>query len=704
MRRIRRGDDGAALVLALAFITIVAIGATALMTLADTGQRTTVAIRDQGYEVYSANGAVDQAISTVRANPGLGRHLGPCATVNATYNGIATSVECAGAPGSGAAAGGNANDANSPKNAILTLAPRGGEQGLVQGSNNELRITGPVVSNSGIDVPVSSATLRVDGQVSARDACSTNVLSTPAAACNLGPGAIANSADPGYGLHPAATPVSPPPPADPVQGCETPGQRLVVLSPGTYSSVSQLNAVFSRCTGSVFWFQPGFYYFDFTDSAARWEITGSSTQVVGGVRARWTPSAPSAGTARPLVPFPVDAVPATPLLPAVPAQLGGCVTSEESATTPGVQFAFGGTSRVFVQDAKVELCARGSATEQQIALYGLPPARDTTATVPTAPAPAQTTVTYRSVGTATTSGDPSFSSPANAQSEAPDSADAVATQNAPGSTATLQLPGFTGPPIPVGATVDRVVLRAVQQPVNGNVTSLSARVSNAAGTLVASVPKANGDCGASTVGLCTSQSPTAHDQRIPLSGVTAADLDGGRVTLDADLRITSEGGKTKTDVAGEVRVRYLALEITYTPAAATPAVPYRQLSGCSTTSLEAGGCALLETVGGPTAVSLHGTMYAPTGALRLELTSVGNQVLERGVIVRSARVKVTGSSTFLGSPIRLPVTSGTPANREVVFTARQGGTAVLRAVVRFDDLGLLSADRRADVTAWSVLR
>ena len=700
MKARAHGDDGAALVLALAFILVVALGLTGLLTLADTGQRTTVAVRAQGQALYSANGGIDQAVTTVRADPAAGRHTGPCPTVSTTLNAVATEVRCEGAPGSGAVSGGSANSSNTPANAVLTLAPQGGETGLVQESNNELRIGGRVVSNSGVRVDVSSSRLVVDGELHARDACTGDITATPTLACDQGSAAIADSSDPGYSMHPDATPGVIPADAPPPAGCAASlpsgSPRFVRFSPGTYRSATALNAVFTRCSGGVFHFEPGFYYFAFTDSTPVWSVTGSpDTRIVGGVPARWTPSAPAPGDAPPAVPFPADEVPATGATPAAPAVPGGCVTSEESATTPGVQFAFSGASRWRVQDAKVELCARGSTTQQQIAVYGLPPAQATTVTP--APAPAPTTITYTGSGTST-GGSPTFDDHPNAISPGGGFAEARATSNS-GSTATLTVSGLTGPAIPAGSTIDAVRLRIVHHPVQVDVSGLTATLFTAGGTQIATVGSAAGSCSAPTTNaICRKGSSAPYDQRVLLSGAfTPAALDGARLRLDALLKA---GGTDERE-----RVDALALEVTYTPAAPPPAgEPYSALSGCNVLPLASGGCPLVETVGGPTQLAMHGSFYAPSGALRLELTSVSGQVISRGAIARAIRLKVTGSSTFTGSPIRLPAAAGTVADRRVVFIARQQGVDVLRAEVTFDDNGSDSPDKRADVVSWSSLR
>lgn len=683
----RRNDSGAALVVALAFVTVISIGTTALITLADTGQRTSRAVRVQGHEVYAASGAVDRAIDDVRQNVALGRQAGPCPDTTTVLNGVSTKVTCSGAAGSGGSSGGGANSNNTPPNAILTLATS--EVGLRQESNNDLKITGPVLSNSTVQVDVSSSSLTVDGAVKARGACSAQVSSTPAPACNLGAATIDDSADPGYLMHPDATAGSPPVPAPAPQGCTGGTPKLVVFEPGTYNSVTALNNVFTTCSGSVFWFKSGFYYFDFTDSTAAWQITGSQTHVVGGERTRWIPSSPDAGDPAPVVPFPAKAIPAVPPLPEVPEVLGGCVTSEEVATTPGVQWAFGGTSRVIIQDAKVELCARGSSTEQQIAFYGLPPAQDTTS-----PAPGPQTVTYAFAGPATSTTTPAFTDADNAREAGSGVAKAVATDGGSGSTATLLVPGLAGPAVPAGATVTAVRLRLIHQPLNANVTDLGARLLRSNGTVLATLAAVNGNnCSASTTsGICAKESATAYEQLIDLpTTMPVADLANARLEFNAKIKTSNNSNP------GEQQVDAVTVEVTYTPQAA---VPYRMLTGCAAT---AGGCSILQTSGNPTKLSLHGTLYAPTAAVQIELPNNSTQVLERGVIARTLRVSIP-TNTFTGSPIQLPTLSSTPGNRKVIFLARQANRLVLRAVVRFDDNALLSPDKRADVLSWSVLR
>ena len=707
MRRRPTGDTGASLVLALVFLTVVSVGAAALLTLAETGQLTTSIIRSQAKQLYSADGAMDRAITVVRENPTLGlASPANCPTTSTTLNGVATEVTCVAAPGSGAATGGSATNANLPKNAVLTMAS-GAERGLVQESNNELRIKGPVVSNSTVEVNVASASLAVDGSVSARGACTGNITSTaPPIVCNQGAAVIANSSDPDYPMHPGAGAV-PPTAAPPPQGCPVAGgARYVRFFPGKYSSASDLNAVFTRCAGGVFHFTSGFYYFEFDPASPLWSITGSGTRVVGGEAAsnRWTPNNPSPGDLGVIVPFPVDPVPATPTTPEVLEVKGACVTSEEVATTPGVQFAFGATSRMRVQDAAVELCARGSTTEQHIALYGLPPLRDTTQPPP--PAPTPTTVTRTSAGPATATGTPLYTNPDGARVKNGDVASVVGTESGNGSVATLTMPALKGTAVPAGATVDRVQLRIVHQPVNSDVTKLQAQVTTSSGTTV-TVGDATGMCtAATTTQICRNPTTTPYEQLVTVPGAfTLAD-----VNSDLDLRFQATVKKGQNTPGGEHRVDALELVVTYTPAPVVVPDAYEKLTGCLTVPLEAGGCPLVETIGGPTSLTLHGTLYAPTAAVQLELTNVASQVLRRGIVVRTARVKVTGSSAFLGSPIQLPPLSGVPGNRKVVFTARQVLTSgqpaqpVLRAVVAFDDTGTIAPTKPAEVKSWSVLR
>ncbi|HWH29174.1 MAG TPA: hypothetical protein VNU26_09465 [Mycobacteriales bacterium] len=674
MSRHRHDDEGAALVLALAFFTIIAIGVTALVTLAETGQRATVAVREQGFEIYSADAAVEHFIAELQANPSLGRDVpgSPCPTKDYAYNDEPTQVSCTALEDSGVGGGTGATEKNTPPNAILTLATS--EDGVVHESSNDLRVTGPVVSNSTARVNVASATMTVDGPVQAAGACSPNIVSVPAPDCNRA-GALTNGDDRNYA--PQAGLSTRPVPAPDVTGCTGEG-RFVVFEPGWYDSVAELNSIFATCTKSVFWFKPGIYYFDFLDAtdATPWSITGAQTRVVGGEPARWTPV--SAGGPAPIVPFPEQTPTGT--------SEGGCRTSEEQGAAEGVQWIFGGRSRLFVRDAKVELCAPANTAQQQIAVYGMTPARDTSATGPGTAALAPTSA----------SRDPDADVIGFVNKDAVLASDGVAaiftaTAGGQGNEATVGATVQNMPTLAPGTTIDYVRLRIRHNALNGNVRSIGATVEPAGGGTSATLTDATGSCSTSTTALCRQPSGTPYEQVIDLGGFpkTAEALAGARISVSARARL--QGG-----TAGVYQVDYLALEVGYTQPT------YRALSGCLVVSLDASGCALFENVGSPTSLSLHGTFYAPRAGLRTEITNASVESFRRGVIVRTLRARVTGSSTLQGSPFSLPsIGSGGQTDRSVRIEARQDGEVVLRAVVSFD---ASTSGQDATVASWHVLR
>ena len=63
---LRRDDGGAALVLALIIVTVIAISLGALLSLTDTNVRTTVNLRGQATTAYAADGALQAAINNIR--------------------------------------------------------------------------------------------------------------------------------------------------------------------------------------------------------------------------------------------------------------------------------------------------------------------------------------------------------------------------------------------------------------------------------------------------------------------------------------------------------------------------------------------------------------------------------------------------------------------------------------------------------------
>ena len=90
MRRRLRGEDGASLLLALAFLTAFSLLIPALLQLGVTNLLATSRLREQRDVVYTADGATDGAIQYLRQHDLCGRPFGSCPIANfsVTANGV----------------------------------------------------------------------------------------------------------------------------------------------------------------------------------------------------------------------------------------------------------------------------------------------------------------------------------------------------------------------------------------------------------------------------------------------------------------------------------------------------------------------------------------------------------------------------------------------------------------------------------------
>jgi hypothetical protein len=344
---VRRTDDGAALVIALIFITVVAVIMAAVLAFADTNLRTTIALRGEAAAGANADGAAQVAINTLRRGSYAG--TGNCfssaelqlSNVYQPPTGPADSAAVTCAPDT------VENDPNvtvsalnRPANAILTVS-----QGLEVDVNGHgsLKVDGGVFSNSTIGV--EHGTLAVDGPVIARGSCSG---ASPGWTCGIGGAPSPTGNDPNYPAPTAATTLR----SVPTCG----NNQVVTFLPGRYRDVDALNSRTrtSGCKNSIFHFTPGTYYFDFDKNKA-WEIdTGS---LLGG-----TPRVPLVAGTQPTMPGACKA-------PTPPTPRGGW--TKQGPGDGGVQFVFGGTSRILVSHAQFEICGTYSTSAPPIAVYGL---------------------------------------------------------------------------------------------------------------------------------------------------------------------------------------------------------------------------------------------------------------------------------------------------------------------------------------------
>jgi hypothetical protein len=339
----RRGEDGAALPMALGVLIVCAVVTAIIAQYTSVGTAATVKLKHERDNVYAADGAVDAAIKYIqsdalyqRANyDGSDGNCPLAANGNAFFtandlNGSTVNVTCVANPTGGA---GGATTM-SPNFAILTLAPFHGiaptggcnntrdELGLVQVQSDKLlQVHGNVYINSDADSDIwsngcpqlsSAKHIQVlNGEVLQRESehdvdnypnLHNHVLDHNANGDLINndvglpdPLSAADAAklqDPGLGPNAAQwTPnITTAPPTVAVPACpaaNAQGYRLVTFSPGTYTDAAALSALMSGgCTNAVFWFQPGNYYFNFSNAggatAHEWTINDTTTRIVGG--------------------------------------------------------------------------------------------------------------------------------------------------------------------------------------------------------------------------------------------------------------------------------------------------------------------------------------------------------------------------------------------------------------------------------------
>ena len=354
----------------------------------------------------------------------------------------------------------------------------------------------------------------------------------------------------------------------------------------------------------------------------------------------------------------------------------GCKTEADGATS-GVQFVFGGESRLSVTtSARVELCADPSpvGTSQQIAIYGQP----------TGSAVAQTATSIATGVTPTPAvGWTGLAPPPNqvlpiAPGTTPIDGQSVSyvlpSQN-PGASASLQFAGLPGlaSQVPVdSANVTywfRVAHREIGTNAN-NISSLQVQV----GSCSITVPKQNSTTLAAPV----------------TDTVTGACL-AAAVANNFSLTYTATAGNNRTFTE---TLDGIEVVVTYTP----PAVRQPPSGSCTLTTIDT--CSIVN-VGSNRALVVWGTVYAPLGSVRVTLGASSVVQFRRGVVARA--VKVTGTSpTDTSTLFCLGYGSPCTGPSRVLELAAQSGRSRVRALVQLVDLPSLGS--RVRVLSWNVDR
>lgn len=587
----RRDERGSSLLLVLVVITVIGLALSALLSRTDSAARVSTSLRDQTSASYAADGAMEAAINNLRNSAYNGESGQRCFGLSDTlslilFNGLdSAAVTCKPDPKQVVVHCRDSSECNRPDNALLTLGQIPGEAGLAidQPAGSTLQVHGKVVSNSSVDV--AAGTLSV-GALSARGGCSGDLLGNPL--CNLS--TLPGGEDPAY-----PSPLSSVPVLRALPACTTPNS-VVTFLPGYYDDAVGLSAMMksdSACRGSTWWFKPGLYYFDFhnesnplLDSGDNvWTVDGGS--LVGGTLS------------------------------------GGSCASPLDGATGGVQFVFGGDSRLVVKSGKAELCGSYSPTQPPIALRGLTSGTESSVDSSGASALKPTAVSLVSKFGLTATP----SRLATADGVAATWKSSVANDTAP-----ITINGFAPPTaIPVGSVLESAALKITHR--HSDVTStdkLDVSLDVGSGTpLTASVTGAAGGAAYRTETVPLDSSRTGSLAQ----AIYAGTFTGASLALTAGLAV-----KGDTEDIDAVR-----LELSYTP----PAL--RAADGCVVEGPYPSNTSACALVSGRLVVK--GTVYAPAAVLDLDVVP-GAPVVGAGAVVRALRL--TASATLSGVAIDLP--------------------------------------------------
>lgn len=709
-----RGDEGALLIFAIIIITTVALVTGVVLTRGDGSLRATVALRDVTRTSYAADGAAQVAINALRTgyNTGNGEpdpwyYTNVSGTGCFGYDGVAPTttpintlvmnnlmpkvtgentqalsarVECT--PDDATGAQGSAvpiNSSNKPGYAIVTLGDPSTHTGGTVTATDPLRVHGGIYANGAINgqVTVDAGTVRATGSCSG-----TTVTGTATKSCGSGPAID----DPNYNHELGSTvPDLRTPPTSCTSGVAT-------FNPGYYDSAQALNTAMGLCR--VMWFKPGNYYFDFHDEACTdvcpdgvyagttnvWTIP-RGTDLLGG-----TPTNPTTGAvlARPPSPLPSDAAGLVP---------GNCQSPITDVNALGVQFVFGGNSRMYLDGngssgARMELCGTYHADRPPIDLYGLK----------TGATPTVTNDTPRDIsngGSVVAPG--SFTGATVANLKAGGAGATWTTTNGNAATTTLKIDGFQpSTTVPAGSVLTEATLRVThKEPATGASFAGSAKLTVGTWSLTTAV-------------TATTSSTTTS---IPVTGANLAALqnavhDAGYTGAAVEYTATAKQNNATTTVGP------ITLDLKY-------AVPV--LRGQSGTCIASGtSCPLLSTdPSGNNKINMYlqGTTYAPLADFNIVLSNFSAEVAKFGIVARQLEFDVnTGNPRYTGPVFEIPDNSPgfgfeTTLLRLDVYvcpglTCASGGELALRSKVRLFDQGGTPGppNRQVSVLSWSHTR
>ncbi|WP_026163445.1 hypothetical protein [Kribbella catacumbae] len=580
----RRDERGSSLLMVLVVITVVALALSALLTRSDAAQKVTASLRQEAAAASTADGAMQAAINNLRNSSYNGEPGQRCFGLSDTlsllaFDGLSpVAVKCQPDPKQVVVQCSGDTDCNRPENAILALSTIPGEAGISvsQPADATFRVHGKVFSNSSIDLTAGS--LSASESLSARGICSVGVL---APLCGL---AVAPQSAPAY--QPAVGTV---PAHRSLPACTTPNS-VVSFIPGYYDDAEGLSTMMSGtspCRHSTWWFKPGVYYFDFHNTSNPL-LSGDNT---------WTVNS---GT----------------LVAGTPA--GGSCVSPMAGTAPGVQFIFGGSSRLAVEGGQAEICGTYSASKPPVAVHGLTIGSETS-----------TGEVLRPTAVSLLSKFGLSATPSRLSTV--DGVAATWKSTTANDTAGLTLNGYNqAGTIPVGSVLESAELQITHRhsdPLTTDKLDLSLDVGPGAPLAVTATGRPGGsEYGVTTIPLDASR-----------TGSLARALYGGAFT-GATISLTA--GLTATGDTEDIDA--IRLELRYREPA------FRAGSGCVVEGpYPTSGCALISGN-----VHVDGTVSAPEAALDLSIAGGSRPLVKAGVVIRALRVSITGSLS--GVAIDLP--------------------------------------------------
>jgi hypothetical protein len=338
---------------------------------------------------------------------------------------------------------------------------------------------------------------------------------------------------------------------------------------------------------------------------------------------------------------------------------------------PGVQFIFGGDSRVYVPNGGLELCGGvdpiDPANGKEIALFQPPatPRLQTTGVVASSANLGIDNPTYANAIAEPVLPNTATAGPAAANIR-------FSGSGSPGGTITLRFPGYTPP---AGYTVAKTALRASYDS-NNSCTNYFGAVS-CSGT-----PSSFNLVGSGFSSDCTTPRNVALGNELQAAVYdTSPCLTSSRITSSFDVlwRAKADCGGYSCSASGQLD----GIEIIVTLAPTDPNAKLRPASGCITASPNyAEGasdpdCALIKVDGSFTDVlstrrgrmSIKGAAYLPSGVIDIDDSDVVYPFFSRGLIARHFRLKSFRYRTGYSEPVFNNWIDATPSERQVMFYA-----------------------------------